>query len=272
MEILIKTARASYGIMIAALSAQQIFYKAFRPVILPSWHLSFPGFAFFVYLVSAIFIAGGVAIVFNKKAKMVSLIFGAVFLLLFIFCQTPYELISNPYYQHLGVWASAQKELALAGGGFVVAGAFPAGKENGHKSPPLMGLLEKIIPFGRIFFCITIISFGTDHFLYVKGISLLVPAWIPGPIFWTYFAGASLVCSGVAIIFRIKLRLSALLLSLMICIWLIILHIPRATADPYSLQGNEVSSVFEAFGFGGIAYLIAYGYHVGKPQVKSLES
>jgi len=69
MEILIKTARASYGIMIAALSAQQIFYKAFRPVILPSWHLSFPGFAFFVYLVSAIFIAGGVAIVFNKKAK-----------------------------------------------------------------------------------------------------------------------------------------------------------------------------------------------------------
>jgi uncharacterized membrane protein YphA (DoxX/SURF4 family) len=269
MDILIKAARVSFGIMIAGLGVQQIFYKAFRPVILPPWHLSFPGFVLCVYLLSAILIAGGVAIVFDKKTREVSLVFGGIFLLLFLFCQIPYELIADPYYGHLGEWAAAQKELVFAGGGFVVAGSFHAMKENDEKESFLMDLLEKVIPFGSVFMCITMISFGIDHLLYTKGISVLVPAWIPDPMFWTYFAGIALIGSGVTIILRIKLKLSALLLGLMIFIWLLILHIPRAIADPYSLQGNEISSVLEAFGFSGIAYLIAYGYHKKVPSKKS---
>lgn len=269
MEILIKLARISYGIMIAGLGVQQIFYQNFRPVILPPWHLSFPGFALCVYLGSAVFIAGGIAIALDKKAKTIALILGAIFLLLFLACQVPYELIADPYYKHLGVWASAQKELVLAGGGFVVAGSFHTGKENVQKEPPLISLLETIIPFGSVFMCITMISFGIDHFLYAEGISMLVPAWMPGHMFWTYFAGTALIGSGITIILRIKLKLSALLLALMIIIWFLILHIPRAVADPYSLQGNEVSSVFEAFGFSGIAYLIAYGYHT-KRAIKKI--
>ena len=268
MEILIKLARISYGIMIAGLGAQQIFYQSFRPVILPPWHLSFPGFALCVYVVSPILIAAGIAIVFDKKAKEIGLILGAIFLLLFIFCQVPYELIADPYYMHLGVWTSAQKELVLAGGGFVVAGSFNAGKENSQKESSLMSFLEKIIPFGSVFMCITMICFGIDHFLYAEGVATLVPAWMPGHMFWTYFAGVALVGSGITIILRIQLKLSALLLALMILIWFFILHIPRAVTDPYSLQGNEVSSVFEAFGFSGIAYLIAYGYHTKRVMKK----
>ena len=269
MEILIKPARISYGIMIAGLGVQQIFYQNFRPVILPPWQLSFPGFAFCVYLVSAVFIAGGIAIALDRKAKEISLILGAVFLLLFVFCQVPYELIADPYYKHLGVWASAQKELVFAGGGFVVAGSFHTGKENMQNDSPLISLLEKIIPFGSVFMCITMISFGIDHFLYAEGISTLVPAWMPGRMFWTYFAGAALIGSGITIILRIKIKSSALLLALMIFLWFIVLHIPRAVADPYSLNGNEVSSVFEAFGFSGIAYLIANGYHT-KRAIKKI--
>ena len=116
-----------------------------------------------------------------------------------------------------------------------------------------------MIPFGSVLTCVTMVSFGLDHFFYTEGVSTLVPTWIPGAMFWTYFAGAALVCSGVAILLRIKLKLSALLLSSMIFIWVFVLHIPRAIADPYGLQGNEVSSVFEAFGFSGVAYLIGYG-------------
>jgi uncharacterized membrane protein YphA (DoxX/SURF4 family) len=261
METLVKVSRISYCIMISALAAQQIFYKAFRPVILPPWHLSFPGLALLVYIVSAIFIAGGIAIIFNKNARIVSLILGGIFLFLFLFCQIPYELIANPYYKDLGAWASAEKELVLAGGGFVVAGSFPANKKSARQSSFIISSLEKLIPFGGVLMCITIVSFGIDHLLYAKGISTLVPAWIGAQIFWTYFAGVALIVSGMAIILRVQLRWSALLLSLMIFIWLIVLHIPRAIADPYGLQGNEVSSVFEAFGFSGIAYLIAYGYH-----------
>jgi hypothetical protein len=261
MEILNKSARMSYGIMIAALGVQQVVYKAFRPVIFPPWTSTSQAFTLCVYLLSAILILGGMAIVFDKKAKMVSLILGGIFLLLFLFCQVPYLLLVDPYYKSLGEWADSQKELVFAGGAFVVAGSFPIGRENIGKENFLINLLEKLIPFGSVFFCITMISFGIDHFLYTKGISGLVPVWIPGAMFWTYFAGAALFCSGVTIILRIQLKLSALLLALMIFIWFIVLHIPRAIGDPYGLRGNEVSSVFEALGFSGIAYLIAYGYH-----------
>ncbi|HEY2584090.1 MAG TPA: hypothetical protein VGI43_19940 [Mucilaginibacter sp.] len=260
METFVKIARMSYGIMIAALGVQQIFYSDFRPVILPPWPASFPGHAFFLYFLSAILIIGGLAIVFDKKARMVSLILGGVFLLLIVFCQLPYEILADPNNKNLGSWTAAMKELVFAGGAFVVAGSFPE-EEKYSKKEFLMSLLEKFIPLGSIFFCATIICFGIDHFLYAEGISTLVPNWIPGHVFWTYFAGAALVSSGIAIIWRIQLKISAFLLALMIFLWLIILHIPRAIDDPYSLKGNEVSSVFEAFGFSGVAYLIAVGYN-----------
>ncbi|TWJ04935.1 hypothetical protein JN11_00658 [Mucilaginibacter frigoritolerans] len=262
MKNLIKPARISYGILIAALAIQQIFYKDFRPVILPPWHPSITGYAIYVYVISTLFIAGGVAIIFEVGSRPVSLILGGVLLLLFCICQIPYELIVDPYYKHFGVWVNALKELAMAGGAFVVAGSFMT-KDEGKENSLIM-LLERLIPLGNVFFCIMIVGFGIDHFLYADGISTLVPNWMPLHLFWTYFAGVALIGSGLSIILRIRLKLSSLLLALMIFLWLVLLHIPRAFTDPYSLQGNEVSSVFEAFGFSGIAFLMAYGYHTKK--------
>jgi len=264
MEILIKTARISYGVMIAALGVQQLFYGNFRPVILPPWPISFPGQLYCLYLASFVLILAGLFIVFKNKARIVSLLLGGLFLLLVVFCQVPYEIKYDHYSGNLGSWAFAFKELAFAGGAFVIAGSFPFIKKNGPPKIWLFNLLEKLIPYGSVFFCMTMICFGIDHFLYTKPISGLVPAWIPGAMFWTRFAGAALIASGVTIVLRIKLKLSALLLALMIFLWLIVLHIPRAIADPYGLQGNEISSVFEAFGFSGIAYLMAYSYHAKK--------
>jgi hypothetical protein len=43
----------------------------------------------------------------------------------------------------------------------------------------------------------------------------------------------------------------------MIFLWFIMLHIPRAIADPHSGNGNEWTSVFEALAFSGIAFLMA---------------
>jgi hypothetical protein len=52
-------------------------------------------------------------------------------------------------------------------------------------------------------------------------------------------------------------RLASLLVGVMIFLWVLMLHIPRAIADPYTNVGNEWASVFEALAFSGIAFMLA---------------
>lgn len=129
-----------------------------------------------------------------------------------------------------------------------------------HEPSRLINLLEKLISVGRIFFSITMIVFGIDHFLYAEGVATLVPDWIPAHLFWTYFAAVALIGSGIAIILKIKLRLIGILLGIMIFSWFLILHIPRAVTMPELQNGNEVTSVFQALAFSGIAFVLAFGY------------
>jgi hypothetical protein len=196
----------------------------------------------------------------EKKSKEVCLALGGIFLILFLFCHVPHLLFVNPNGKSLGSWTKALKELAFSGGAFVIAGSY----SNTTIQPEsrLINLLKKLIPFGRVFFSITMIAFGIDHFLYSEYVANLVPAWIPDHIFWTHFTGIALIGSGVAIIAKIKLKIVASLLGTMIFLWFIFLHIPRGIADPYSNRGNEMTSVIQSFGFSGIAFIIGFG---GRP-------
>ena len=258
-ESLIKAGRSFYGVCMAALGIQQLFYASFRSVFLPPWPAGVPGLTAWSYLASATLIVAGVAIIVEKKARPVALVLGGLLLVFFGFCHVPYMIFVNPYSSHLGVWTDPFKALALSGGAFAVAGSFPEAKANTGDESSLIRLLKIFIPFGAVFFSITMITFGIDHFLYAETVAKLVPAWIPGHIFWTYFAGVALIVAGVGIITRIKLKVVGMLLGTMIFLWFVFLHIPRAIADPFVGKGNEVTSAFEALGFSGIAFVLAYG-------------
>jgi len=259
MKSFIKTGRSFYGTGMACIAFQQFIYSDFRPVILPTgWPAWIHASAVWAYIISAAIIIAGLLIITSRKGREAALLLGGFLLLLFIAFQAPNVLFIGPYSPvHLGLWTDPLKELALSGGAFVVAGSFPSPVRSDDKKDYLFKVLESLIPLGRIFFCITMISFGIDHFYYTDIVATLVPSWIPGHVFWAYFAGVALAGSGIAIILKIKLKLVALLLSTMIFLWLIMLHIPRAITDPYSGNGNEITSVFEALAFSGIALLIA---------------
>jgi hypothetical protein len=212
-------------------------------------------------------ITAGAAIILEKKARTISLVLGGVLLLMLVFGQVPYEFMVIPYKKtHLGVWDNALKGLALAGGAFVVAGSFPEERKNGQSKALFIRLLAKLIPFGGIFFCITMTSFGMAHFLYLQHVAAMVPGWMPDHIFWTYFAGVALIGSGTAIILKIRQKRIATLLGAMIFIWFIFLHIPDAIAYPLAAKGNEITSALSALAFSGIAFAIA-GAAPGKETV-----
>jgi uncharacterized membrane protein YphA (DoxX/SURF4 family) len=228
-----------------------IYYRDFPYMLIPE-HSRIPGLVLLAYISGSLLLLAGVCIILEIRTRPISLLLGTVLLLIFCFYFIPYQFIANPNYMHLAEWENAEKELALSSGAFIIAGCF-SGKNENH----LFRSLRNLIPFGAIFFSITIISFGILHFQFAKEASTLVPTWIPNPIFWTYLAGIALIGSGIAIILKIRPGLIAALLGAMIFIWFIILHIPRVIASPSADFKDEVASAFLALAYSGIAFVIA---------------
>jgi uncharacterized membrane protein len=246
MENLIRAGRAFYGAGLAGIGVQHFIYADFRPMILPYWPSSIPGLATWAYITGAALIITAVLITFSKRARTVAIVLGILFFLLFLF-HAYYQLFLGPYSFHLGLWTNALKELAFSGGAFVVAASFADDESFADN--------KQLLTLGRIFFSIMLIAFGIDHFLYTEFVATLVPSWIPGQTFWTYFGAIALIGSGVCILLKIKIRLVSFLLGIMLLLWFVLLHIPRAIADPNLEKGNEITSVFQALAFSGIAFV-----------------
>ena len=239
--------------MMIAIAVQQLICADLRPVILP------PGYPHWLadriawtWVVSIAMIAVNGAILFEYNGRAVSLIMADAFLLMLLAFHIPY-CISTGGLHSIGVWGNAFKMLVLSGGAYIVAGTF----DREMNESVLVRFSEPLIPAGKYFFCTTMIIFGAEHFIYKDFVATLVPGWIPWPYFWTYLAGAALMAAGAGIAINVKRRLAALLLGFAIFSWFIVLHIPRAIADPHSGNGNEWTSVFQAFGFSGIAFILS---------------
>lgn len=257
--MLLKIGRLCFAIGLAGFGIQQFIYPGFRPFLIPHWPAWFPGAQIFVYLLSLfLFVCAG-SIIANIRPKQTSLILGGVFLLLLILFHIPFQLSTNP--SQLGAWTNAFKIFAFSGGAFVIAGSYPYYDISTEYQPSVaMQLLEKLVPLGNFFFSIMMIVFGIDHFLYAQFVVTLVPDWIPLHMFWTYFSAVALIGAGVAIIVKIQIRLVGTLTGIMLFTWFLILHIPRAIAQPDVDNGNEITSVFQALAFSGVAFVLAFGY------------
>lgn len=251
MRSLSTIGRVFYGSAIAGLGFQAIYFRDFPYMLIPSRHSWIPGLSIVAFVFGLLIILAGICIVFKLKTRTAALVLGTVLLLIFCFYFIPYNLFATTNYKHLLAWDNAGKELALAGGAWVITGSIT------QTNKTLRIVSSNVPAIGAILFCITMITFGVLHFLYAKGVSEYVPSWIPFRVFWTYMAGAGLLCSGIAILLNIKRRLAATLLGSMILIWVLILHIPYAIANPIAGKGGEITSALIALAYSGTAYSIA---------------
>ena len=247
--------RIFFGVGLLGLGIQFFFYHDFIPVMvpwLPNW---IPWHTFWIYAFGTLLAIVGLSIISGVGTRRVSAISGLFFLASFIFLHIPHNLIAGT--TSIDAWTQPLKEFAFAGCAFVIAGLFPpAGSISGNNPAFLSRLENYAISLAKYPLAIMVIVFGADHFIYTTFVASLVPAWIPGHIFWTYFAGLALIAAGVGIIINVKARLAATMLGAMLLTWVVILHIPRAIADPYGRIGNEVTSVFEALAYSGIAFIM----------------
>jgi len=244
--------RIYYGIAIAGTGFAIIYFNAYPYFLLPPLHFLTPGPAMLHYITGTIFILVGACIVFEKKIRPVSLIFGTVLLLIFCFLYIPYQFMDIPKHLQLAEWENAEKELSLAAGAFIITACFSEKEENLFNR-----LREKLMTLGSILISIPLISFGILHFQFAKDVSTLVPSWIPYHLFWTYLAGIGLLGSGISIILKIKTRLIAALLGTIILIWFITIHVPGVITSSFADLGDQITSAFLALAYSGIAFVIA---------------
>lgn len=244
--------RIFFAVGVAGIGVQHFVFSDFIPVMVawcPSW---IPLRELWVYLVGALLVASGVLMVFGKWKRSAASLSGLVFLAFLLFLHIPHNIISGV--SGIGGCTVAFKEFAFSGSAFVVAGSIP--RSESDRASGFSGVEEFFVSVSKYPLAIMVAVFGADHFIYTSYIRTLVPSWIPGNVFWTYFAGIALIAAGVGIIINVKARLAATLLGAMLLTWVIILHIPRALADPYGRLGNEWTSAFEALAFSGVAFIM----------------
>ena len=104
----------------------------------------------------------------------------------------------------------------LAAGLFLVRARFVAASGAG-----------RILVLGPVFEAVALAMFAAEHFLSARDLSGIVPRWLPGPLFWTYFVGTALLAAAISFVAWRCVRWSACLLALLFLIIVATVDLPN---------------------------------------------
>ncbi|MEM8890599.1 MAG: DoxX family protein [Bacteroidota bacterium] len=86
---------------------------------------------------------------------------------------------------------------------------------------------------GKYLFIIPFAAFGFLHFGPLEFSIDYVPNWLPAPAFWVYFIGACLLAFPISAFLKKLDGLAALLLSILLMIFVLTIHIPKAISGDF---------------------------------------
>lgn len=135
---------------------------------------------------------------------------------------------------------------SLAGIVFLVVGLISARKRLSFNP-------DKLIAVGPVFVASALAAFGTEHLVASRSIMQIVPSWIPGHLFWTYFIGIALL-AGVASLVNRRARLAATWLAIAVTLSVLLLYIPLMALAPTIEALNYVADTLL---FAGTTWLLA---------------
>jgi len=246
--------RSFFGVATMASGVLQLATGDFVRLVpaLPAW---IPAHSTWACLLGVALVATGLAILSGRMARTAASVLGimilAVVLLLYLPQMVVNPVVDRPFLRGF-MWTNPLKALALVGGAAILVGSSP---DEGRPLSALVRRFGRLEPRGSVFLAIFLVVCGMQHFVYSDFVTVLVPSWIPGQRLWTYFTGVALIAGGAGILVPVTARLAASLSALMIFLWVLLLHIPRALAGPQ--HAGEAAGVFEALALSGEALMVA---------------
>jgi len=111
--------------------------------------------------------------------------------------------------------------------------------------------LDKVVALSNLCFAIPLAVFGALHLSAAQGLMTMVPTYMPWRLFWAYFVGFALLAASLSIATKIQVRWSGLLFGCMMFIFVAMMDLPSALAEPHN-RINWVLLLRElSFGAGG---------------------
>ena len=246
-----KITRNFYAFALIGLGILQFLFGDYLAGRAPAWPAWLPGQLLFAYITGALFILTGFMVMADKRPRLVLTLSGLV-ILGWAGLQNVFTIVLHPEYGAL--LTNTFKALTLGSGAFIIGYTFPDAHDTRFASQ-LNQLTNRLATFGRYVIGLFLLASGIQHFLFGEFVQSLVPVWIPGALFWTYFAGVALAAAGLGLITGIKSRWAATLAGWMVFTWVWVLHLPRAIANQ---NQNEWTAVFEALAVSGILLTLSY--------------
>jgi uncharacterized membrane protein len=194
----------------------------------------FPARDALVYLCALISIACGIGLLWRRTAVLAARVLLVYSLLWLLLLRVPSVLFSFA----IDSWWSACKTAVMTAGAWVIYVWFAADWDKQR-----LGFVtgDDGLRIARILYGLALIPFGIAHFLYLKQTAVLVPGWLPSPVFWAYFTGGAYIAAGVAIVIGTLAWLAALLAALETGLITLLVWVPMAVAgQPSAFQWGEI--------------------------------
>lgn len=119
--------------------------------------------------------------------------------------------------------------------------------------------MDKSLGFlGRVVFAVPFLMFGANHVMKGSQMADMVPASIPGGVFWIYFTGIAMILAALAIITGKQGRNACFGLALMLLVFIVTMHVP-GLGNPQTKMMSMISLLKDTSLLGG---LLVFGEHV----------
>jgi uncharacterized membrane protein YphA (DoxX/SURF4 family) len=120
------------------------------------------------------------------------------------------------------------------------------------------GASGDLIAFGPLLFAIPMAIFGGDHLVAAKAVATIVPSWIPGHLFWTYFVGFALISAALSFAANKLARIAGILLGIMIFLFVLLIHVPSCFATPFDKTRVTILLRDSALSWGVLAFAASW--------------
>jgi len=201
------------------------------------------------YLSGALLLACGLGLLVKRTASPAALVLAAFLLGWVLVLQVP-RVADAP--RNVGMWLGLAESTVLMTGGWTLFASL-AGSQSRARLQFLTS--DRGTRLARILFGLACLPLGLSHFIYTAGTAGMIPAWIPAHLGFAYLAGIGHIATGLAVLCGVLPRLAATCEAAMITLFVILLHIPAAAAQPSSRFAWTM--VFVATALAGAIWNIA---------------